>query len=73
MDPGTTQDAPRRDRPGITPAETAALRRALEIAADPAVPFGPNPMPRWQAGLGLLAWSGIPVLLGWLSFTRRDS
>lgn len=41
--------------------------------SDPQVPFGPDPMPRWQAGLGLLAWSGIPVLLGWLSFTRRDS
>lgn len=42
-------------------------------ASDPQAEFGPDPMPRWQAGLGLLAWSGIPVLLGWLSFTKRDS
>src|SRR5690606_37066975 len=38
MDPGTTQDAAR-----ITPAEIAALRRALEIAAAPGVPPVPRP------------------------------
>ena len=38
MDPGTTQDAPPSDRPGITPAETAALRRAPGVAQ--VEPFG---------------------------------
>lgn len=60
MDPGTTQDAPPSDRPGITPAETAALRRALEIAADPAVPFGPNP----RVGCVLLAADGTVLAEG---------
>ena len=32
-----------QDAPEIDAAETRALRRALEIAADPAVPLGPNP------------------------------
>lgn len=60
MDPGTTQDAPRSDRAGITPAETVALRRALEIAADPAVPFGPNP----RVGCVLLAADGTVLAEG---------
>lgn len=36
-------------------------------------PFGPDPLQRWQAGLGLLVWAWVPVLLGWLGFARRDS
>lgn len=27
----------------------------------------------WQAGLGLLIWTAVPLILGALSFTRRDS
>lgn len=55
MDPGTTQDAAR-----ITPAEIAALRRGLEIAADPAVPLGPNP----RVGCVLLAADGTILAEG---------
>ena len=36
-------------------------------------PFGAESLQRWQAGLGILAWVGIPLAAGWLSFTRRDS
>ena len=35
-----------QDAPEIDAAETRALRRALEIAADPAVPLGPNQIGR---------------------------
>lgn len=35
--------------------------------------FGVESLQRWQAGLGMLAWVGIPLIAGWLSFTRRDS
>ena len=55
MDPGTTQDAAR-----ITPAEIAALRRALEIAADPAVSLGPNP----RVGCVFLAADGTVLAEG---------
>ena len=39
---------------GATPAETAAMRRALQIAATPGVPLGPNP----RVGCVLLADDG---------------
>lgn len=35
--------------------------------------FGAEPLQRWQAGLGMLAWVGVPLVAGWVSFTRRDS
>lgn len=41
-------------------AETAAMRRALELAADPAVPLGPNP----RVGSVLLADDGSVVAEG---------
>ncbi len=44
----------------IDAAESAALRRALEIAADPAVPLGPNP----RVGCVLLARDGAALAEG---------
>jgi diaminohydroxyphosphoribosylaminopyrimidine deaminase/5-amino-6-(5-phosphoribosylamino)uracil reductase len=44
----------------IDAAETGALRRALEIAADPAVPLGPNP----RVGCVLLAPDGTVLAEG---------
>lgn len=35
--------------------------------------FGMDPLPTWQAGLGMLAWVAVPLVAGWLSFIRRDS
>lgn len=49
-----------QDAPEIDAAETRALRRALEIAADPAVPLGPNP----RVGCVLLAPDGIVLAEG---------
>ncbi|WP_234412573.1 bifunctional diaminohydroxyphosphoribosylaminopyrimidine deaminase/5-amino-6-(5-phosphoribosylamino)uracil reductase RibD [Nocardioides sediminis] len=45
---------------GATPAETAAMRRALQIAATPGVPLGPNP----RVGCVLLAEDGSEVAEG---------
>jgi diaminohydroxyphosphoribosylaminopyrimidine deaminase / 5-amino-6-(5-phosphoribosylamino)uracil reductase len=45
---------------GATPAETAAMRRALQIAATPGVPLGPNP----RVGCVLLADDGTTVAEG---------
>ena len=45
---------------GATPAETAAMRRALQIAATPGVPLGPNP----RVGCVLLADDGTEVAEG---------
>jgi diaminohydroxyphosphoribosylaminopyrimidine deaminase / 5-amino-6-(5-phosphoribosylamino)uracil reductase len=45
---------------GATPAETAAMRRALQIAATPGVPLGPNP----RVGCVLLADDGRTVAEG---------
>src|SRR5688572_16900020 len=45
---------------GATPAETAAMRRALQIAASPGVPLGPNP----RVGCVLLADDGTEVAEG---------
>ena len=45
---------------GATPAETAAMRRALQIAANPGVPLGPNP----RVGCVLLADDGTEVAEG---------
>jgi diaminohydroxyphosphoribosylaminopyrimidine deaminase / 5-amino-6-(5-phosphoribosylamino)uracil reductase len=45
---------------GATPAETAAMRRALQIAATPGVPLGPNP----RVGCVLLADDGTAVAEG---------
>ena len=45
---------------GATPAETAAMRRALRIAANPGVPLGPNP----RVGCVLLADDGTEVAEG---------
>lgn len=33
---------------------------------------GMEPLARWQAGLGILVWTAVPVLAGWMSFLRRD-
>ena len=49
-----------QDAPEIDAAETRALRRALEIAADPAVPLGPNP----RVGCVLLAADGTVLAEG---------
>lgn len=35
--------------------------------------FGMESLERWQAGLGMLAWVGVPMVAGWLTFARRDS
>lgn len=45
---------------GATPAETAAMRRALQIAATPGVPLGPNP----RVGCVLLDDDGSEVAEG---------
>jgi diaminohydroxyphosphoribosylaminopyrimidine deaminase/5-amino-6-(5-phosphoribosylamino)uracil reductase len=45
---------------GATPAETAAMRRALQIAVTPGVPLGPNP----RVGCVLLADDGSEVAEG---------
>ena len=45
---------------GATPAETAAMRRALQIAATKGVPLGPNP----RVGCVLLAADGTTVAEG---------
>jgi diaminohydroxyphosphoribosylaminopyrimidine deaminase/5-amino-6-(5-phosphoribosylamino)uracil reductase len=45
---------------GATPAETAAMRRALQIAANPGVPLGPNP----RVGCVLMADDGTEVAEG---------
>jgi diaminohydroxyphosphoribosylaminopyrimidine deaminase / 5-amino-6-(5-phosphoribosylamino)uracil reductase len=45
---------------GFSEAEQAAMRRALEIAATPGVPMGPNP----RVGCVLLGADGLPVAEG---------
>jgi diaminohydroxyphosphoribosylaminopyrimidine deaminase/5-amino-6-(5-phosphoribosylamino)uracil reductase len=54
------QDAPQIDGAQIDAAETRALRRALEIAEDPAVRLGPNP----RVGCVLLAADGTVLAEG---------
>lgn len=54
------QDAAENAAARIDAAETRALRRALEIAADPAVPLGPNP----RVGCVLLAPDGTVLAEG---------
>src|SRR3954471_24804944 len=60
----TSPRSPRPDRRGeamtFTPAEQAAMRRALELAATPGVPLGPNP----RVGCVLLGADGSTVAEG---------
>lgn len=54
-------------------AEYMFLVSEFTAQSDAQAPFGPEGLQRWQAGLGLLLWAGVPVILGWVSFLRRDA